>query len=369
MGTGNDLARVLGWGSVFDDDTQLGKLLDLFEKATTVMLDRWSILAYAHDDGQKDDEDDDDNEHLNYFDNIEKLIDYELYSLFTHNDDDEALLQSTLNLNELVVKLIDRTGRQDQLPMIKKSLDRLAKTLTNRFVFERNTIASSGNIKNKYPEQVIKHMDSFKVVLTDTFKCLVMKTAVYDEENDEDDDEDDDDDHDGLVSSSNRANQAPSVKSRSLKRNLSDYNDDDNDNAYDFDGDDDVEDDMDDEDMDDQGFVRNVSDSRRVSEASSGNSNRRDSGLSEFQQNRPKNSLNFDLFDVFSVPLASSEDQSRLSTPKNGLFKLPDIKINGSKKSLSMKLIEPGCCEQTSLPASALVKSYLKIPSQFKSIL
>ena len=46
LGTGNDLARVLGWGAALDDDNQLPKLLESFERATTKMLDRWSMMTY-----------------------------------------------------------------------------------------------------------------------------------------------------------------------------------------------------------------------------------------------------------------------------------------------------------------------------------
>ncbi|KAK6644849.1 hypothetical protein RUM43_001122 [Polyplax serrata] len=45
LGTGNDLARVLGWGASCDDDTHLPQLLDKYEKASTKMLDRWSIMT------------------------------------------------------------------------------------------------------------------------------------------------------------------------------------------------------------------------------------------------------------------------------------------------------------------------------------
>ena len=46
LGTGNDLARVLGWGASCDDDAHLPQLLDRYEKASTKMLDRWSIMVY-----------------------------------------------------------------------------------------------------------------------------------------------------------------------------------------------------------------------------------------------------------------------------------------------------------------------------------
>ncbi|XP_063967323.1 diacylglycerol kinase delta-like isoform X4 [Lytechinus pictus] len=43
LGTGNDLARVLGWGTACDDDTNLQVILEKLEIASTKMLDRWSI--------------------------------------------------------------------------------------------------------------------------------------------------------------------------------------------------------------------------------------------------------------------------------------------------------------------------------------
>nr|XP_045001743.1 diacylglycerol kinase eta isoform X5 [Jaculus jaculus] len=46
LGTGNDLARVLGWGSSYDDETQLPQILEKLERASTKMLDRWSIMTY-----------------------------------------------------------------------------------------------------------------------------------------------------------------------------------------------------------------------------------------------------------------------------------------------------------------------------------
>ncbi|KAL8579647.1 hypothetical protein ACOMHN_025599 [Nucella lapillus] len=46
FGTGNDLARVLGWGAAFDDDTQLPAVLEKLEHSQIKMLDRWSIWTY-----------------------------------------------------------------------------------------------------------------------------------------------------------------------------------------------------------------------------------------------------------------------------------------------------------------------------------
>ena len=40
------MARVLGWGSSCDDDTHLPQLLERFERASTKMLDRWSVMVF-----------------------------------------------------------------------------------------------------------------------------------------------------------------------------------------------------------------------------------------------------------------------------------------------------------------------------------
>ena len=46
LGTGNDLARVIGWGSVCDDDAHLPQLLERYEKASVKMLDRYAAPSH-----------------------------------------------------------------------------------------------------------------------------------------------------------------------------------------------------------------------------------------------------------------------------------------------------------------------------------
>ena len=49
LGTGNDLARVLGWGSGYVGEEDIGELLSAVETADVVPLDRLVIvLVFSH---------------------------------------------------------------------------------------------------------------------------------------------------------------------------------------------------------------------------------------------------------------------------------------------------------------------------------
>ncbi|XP_067949359.1 diacylglycerol kinase delta-like isoform X2 [Watersipora subatra] len=46
LGTGNDLSRVLGWGSAIDNDSAIPDIIDELEQSQIKMLDRWSIQTF-----------------------------------------------------------------------------------------------------------------------------------------------------------------------------------------------------------------------------------------------------------------------------------------------------------------------------------
>ena len=49
LGTGNDLARVLGWGAQCNDEEKIPALLTDMEKSSFKLLDRWSIQYTTED--------------------------------------------------------------------------------------------------------------------------------------------------------------------------------------------------------------------------------------------------------------------------------------------------------------------------------
>ncbi|KAG9348249.1 hypothetical protein JZ751_001984, partial [Albula glossodonta] len=148
LGTGNDLARVLGWGSACDDDTQLPQILEKLERASTKMLDRWSIMVYEtkfprqHSTSTVTEDCSDDSE-------VQQILTYE-NSVATHlskiltSDQHSVVISSAKVLCETVKDFVARVGKAyEKTPesseesetmakkcgVLKEKLDSLLKTL------------------------------------------------------------------------------------------------------------------------------------------------------------------------------------------------------------------------------------------------
>ncbi|XP_072247904.1 diacylglycerol kinase delta isoform X1 [Leuresthes tenuis] len=148
LGTGNDLARVLGWGSACDDDTQLPQILEKLERASTKMLDRWSIMVYEtkfprqHSASTATEDCSDDSE-------VQQILTYEdsvaahLSKILT-SDQHSVVISSARVLCETVKDFVARVGKAyekntesseesetmaKKCCVLKEKLDSLLKTL------------------------------------------------------------------------------------------------------------------------------------------------------------------------------------------------------------------------------------------------
>ncbi|XP_030632229.1 diacylglycerol kinase delta isoform X1 [Chanos chanos] len=148
LGTGNDLARVLGWGSACDDDTQLPQILEKLERASTKMLDRWSIMVYEtkfprqHSSSTVTEDYSEDSE-------VQQILTYEdsvaahLSKILT-SDQHSVVISSAKVLCETVKDFVARVGRAyekntesseeseamaKKCGILKEKLDSLLKTL------------------------------------------------------------------------------------------------------------------------------------------------------------------------------------------------------------------------------------------------
>ncbi|XP_036393071.1 diacylglycerol kinase delta-like isoform X2 [Megalops cyprinoides] len=145
LGTGNDLARVLGWGSACDDDTQLPQILEKLERASTKMLDRWSIMVYEtkfprqHSSSTVTEDCSDDSEILTYEDSVAAHL-----SKILTSDQHSVVISSAKVLCETVKDFVARVGKTyEKTPesseesetmakkcgVLKEKLDSLLKTL------------------------------------------------------------------------------------------------------------------------------------------------------------------------------------------------------------------------------------------------
>ncbi|KAM6933935.1 LOW QUALITY PROTEIN: diacylglycerol kinase delta [Xenentodon cancila] len=148
LGTGNDLARVLGWGSACDDDAQLPQILEKLERASTKMLDRWSIMVYEtkfprqHSSSTVTEDCSDDSE-------VQQILTYEdsvavhLSKILT-SDQHSVVISSARVLCETVKDFVARVGKAyekntesseeseamaKKCGVLKEKLDSLLKTL------------------------------------------------------------------------------------------------------------------------------------------------------------------------------------------------------------------------------------------------
>uniref|UniRef100_A0A4W5QHT8 Diacylglycerol kinase n=1 Tax=Hucho hucho TaxID=62062 RepID=A0A4W5QHT8_9TELE len=145
LGTGNDLARVLGWGSACDDDAQLPQILEKLERASTKMLDRWSIMVYEtkfprqHSSSTVMEDCSDDSEILTYEDSVAAHL-----SMILTSDQHSVVISSAKVLCETVKDFVARVGKAyeknkesseeseamaKKCGVLKEKLDSLLKTL------------------------------------------------------------------------------------------------------------------------------------------------------------------------------------------------------------------------------------------------
>ncbi|XP_037923705.1 diacylglycerol kinase eta [Hermetia illucens] len=118
LGTGNDLARVLGWGSSCDDDAHLPQILERYETASTKMLDRWSIMVFEKAIPVKDPKMSITNAQEIIMTNFVESANWHLKSI-VETDDFQVVVSSTKilceTIDELLVKISENRKDDEQL--------------------------------------------------------------------------------------------------------------------------------------------------------------------------------------------------------------------------------------------------------------
>ncbi|XP_069752653.1 diacylglycerol kinase delta-like isoform X9 [Narcine bancroftii] len=150
LGTGNDLARVLGWGSACDDDTQLPQILEKLERASTKMLDRWGIMVHEtkiprHSSSSIGAEDFNDDLEVQQISSYEDSVAAHLSKILT-SDQHSVVISSAKVLCETVKDFVARVGKAYErttenweesdtmarkCSVLKEKLDSLLKTLSD----------------------------------------------------------------------------------------------------------------------------------------------------------------------------------------------------------------------------------------------
>uniref|UniRef100_A0A668A507 Diacylglycerol kinase n=1 Tax=Myripristis murdjan TaxID=586833 RepID=A0A668A507_9TELE len=206
LGTGNDLARVLGWGSACDDDTQLPQILEKLERASTKMLDRWSIMVYEtkfprqHSASTVTEDCSEDSEQiLTYEDSVAAHL-----SKILTSDQHSVVISSAKVLCETVKDFVARVGKAyekttesseeseamaKKCGVLKEKLDSLLKTLNEEAAastalppappptIPREQLMLRANSLKKAIRQIIEHTEKGET-LTASSQKLISKGSL-----------------------------------------------------------------------------------------------------------------------------------------------------------------------------------------------
>uniref|UniRef100_A0A6Q2X083 Diacylglycerol kinase n=1 Tax=Esox lucius TaxID=8010 RepID=A0A6Q2X083_ESOLU len=184
LGTGNDLARVLGWGSACDDDAQLPQILEKLERASTKMLDRWSIMVYEtkfplqrSSSMVTEDCSDDSEQILTYEDSVAAHL-----SKILTSDQHSVVISSAKVLCETVKDFVARVGKAyerntensaesetmaKKCGVLKEKLDSLLKTLSEE--------AQATTVMPAPPPTIAEEQEEGDGVLVPTLEQLMLR--------------------------------------------------------------------------------------------------------------------------------------------------------------------------------------------------
>ncbi|CAD7093079.1 unnamed protein product [Hermetia illucens] len=136
LGTGNDLARTLGWGSSCDDDTRLPQILTRYEAASIKMLDRWSVTMSERDIPVEDSKMSVTNDQKTVLSNFVEISNCYLRSI-VETDDFQDVMSSSKTLcekvDEFLVKISENVKHDERLALkcniVRQKLEMLLDTL------------------------------------------------------------------------------------------------------------------------------------------------------------------------------------------------------------------------------------------------
>ncbi|KAG4078409.1 hypothetical protein HA402_013120 [Bradysia odoriphaga] len=180
LGTGNDLARVLGWGSSCDDDAHLPQILERYESASTKMLDRWSIMVFEKAIALKTPKMSMSHGSELMLKEFEELINLQLQSIIETEDFDIVISSTKMlceSVNDFLARIVDHCGDEEQLnvkcDILRQKLDMLLETLK-----EENSGALAGDELIKTLNEIARKSASERPLdsVTNNLKSSIDKT-------------------------------------------------------------------------------------------------------------------------------------------------------------------------------------------------